>query len=620
MSQELFSYKGKILRVNLTSSRIIEEDLSEEVLRKYIGGVSLGMHYLYSEVGDGVQWMQPENCFFVGTGPLNGTLLGGTGSIAVVTTGAQTGGATETEANGYMGAFLKFCGFDGILISGASPDWKYLYIHDGTAELRDARHLLGKNTWETEDLIKSELGFVEKQMSVFCIGPAGENLVRFAALVGDRGHVAGHNGTGAVLGAKRLKAIAVARGSCKVTVKDQDRLNSISKETWERCKKTPTYDWGTSKLFERAHGLGQLPVKNYNTAVFPEWRNFMGDVYRERYEMTRSPCWACRTSHCNLIKIPDGPYAGFEGEEPEYEQWAACGPLIGNTDVDAAAVLANDVNRLGLENNEVGWLIAWTMECFEKGLLNKSDLDGLELRWGRVDVVRELLRNIAFRRGFGNVLAEGVMRASQAVGGDAQALAIYTRKGSSPRGHDHRARWGELFDTVVSNSGTVESLFVVMGDPKLYGLPAEIDPFDPEIVALSLAKMKGAMQFEDSMVICRFITRMSVPVLCRCVEAAVGWSYSFEEALDVGRRVVNLMRVFNLKRGLGKLFEWPSERYGSTPVDGPHAGKNILNHWDDMLRIYYENLGWNGENGVPLPKTLEKLGLEFAIPDLPETT
>ncbi|MDP2950404.1 MAG: aldehyde ferredoxin oxidoreductase C-terminal domain-containing protein [Chloroflexota bacterium] len=611
MQQRFEGLMGRILRVDLTSGDITVETPDEGTLRRYLGGVGLGIHYVFNEVGPGVQWDQPENRFFVGSGPLGGTVIGGSGSIAVVTVGAMTGGFTTSEAMGFMGAYLKSAGFDGVLIHGAAPEWKYLYIRDGGAELRDARHLLGKDTWETEDAVKAELGLPEQQASVFSIGPAGENLVRFAALVGDRGHVAGHNGPGAVLGSKHLKAIAVARGALRLEVHDAQKLKEISDALWEENKKGINYTWGTSQNYTPYEAGGWLPVKNYTTTRFPEHARFMGESYRQKYDLRRHPCWACQSHHCNIMKIKDGPYAGYEGEEPEYEQWAATGSAIGQTDVDTAAVLSNDVNKLGMENNEVGWLIGWVMECYERGLLDKDDLDGLEMRWGNGEGARQLLSNTAHRRGFGNILAEGVMRASQRVGGDAGRCAIYTPKGGSPRGHDHRSRWSEMLDTSVSNTGTMETMVVAIRRPEDYGLPKPIDPFNPQVVAAAVAKSKGAMQFEDSMVTCRFITHMDVPLLCRALEASTGWHFTFDEALTMGRRVVNMMRVFNLRRGLGKRLEYPSERYGSTPTDGPNAGKAIQPHWDDMLRTYYRLMGWDEATGVPLPETLRSLGLEM---------
>jgi len=530
----------------------------------------------------------------------------------------MTNGATSSQANGYMGAYLKFSGYDGILVQGAADRWQYLYIHDGKAELRDAGHLVGKDTWETEELMKQELGYPTSQMSVFSIGPAGENLVRFAALVGDRGHVAGHNGVGAVLGSKKLKAIAVARGQSRVEVKDRERLREISKEVWERCKRSGVYRWGTSRIYSGGEAGGTLPVKNYTTNAFPEHARFMGNDYRARHEMTRHPCWACQTDHCHIMKLTKGPYAGYVGEEPEYEQWAAFGSVIGNCDVGGAMVLANEVDRLGMEANEMGWVIGWVMECYEKEVLSRDDLDGLEMTWGNVEATRQLVQNIAHRRGFGDILAEGVMRASHKVGGEAAQCAIYTFKGNTPRGHDHRGNWYELFDTSVADFATMESNPGLIPNHPAYGLPERTEAFNADQMATAIAKTKGALQLQDSLVTCRFVTGSHLDLLCSTVEAATGWDFDFQEALDVGRRGVNIARVFNVRRGLGTDRERPSKRYGSTPVDGPNAGISIQPNWDRMLGVYYENMGWDKETGAPLPATLRSLGLDDLIDDLPK--
>jgi len=589
-----------------------------EEMRSYLGGTALGLRYLYDEVGPNVKWSDPENRFFLGAGPLNGTAIGGSGTISAVTVGALSNGPVSSQANGYMGAYLKSAGFDGLLLQGAGDGWRYLYIHDGRAELRDASHIVGKDTWETEELIKQELGYSARQVSVFSIGPAGENLVRFAALVGDRGHVAAHNGLGAVLGSKRLKAVAVARGQARPEVKDPRRLREISEELWKRCEKTGFYTWGTSWVYSSAEAAGWLPVRNYTTSVFPEHARFMGDGYRSRHQMTRHPCYACRTHHCHMMRLAEGPYAGYEGEEPEYEQWAAFGSGIGNTDVGGAMVLSNEVDRLGMDCNEMEWVLGWVMECYEKELLSRDDLDGLQMDWGNVEAARQLMRNIANRRGFGDVLAEGVMRAAQKVGGEALRSAIYTPKGNSPRSHDHRGRWSEMFDTAVSSTGTYESHLSAMPDLEPYGLPARIGNFDADMIAEAVARTKGAVQFEDSLVTCRFVTGMHLDLLCQAVEAATGWDIDFQEAFHVGRRAVNIARVFNLRRGIGHELEHPSERYGSTPVDGANAGIGIMEHWERMLRIYYEHMGWDGETGVPLSQTLRSLGLDDLVADLPK--
>ncbi|MDP3063332.1 MAG: aldehyde ferredoxin oxidoreductase C-terminal domain-containing protein [Chloroflexota bacterium] len=612
------SANQNILRVDVSTGRTTVEEIDDQTQRAYLGGTILGAKYLYQEVKPGATWDSPNNILWVGTGPLTGAGLGGAGSVSLVTKGPMTDGATSTQANGFLGAYLKFSGFDHILIQGASKEWKYLYIHDGVAELRDASHLLGKDTTEMEEALKKELGYQGRGLSVFSIGPAGENKVRWATLTGDGGHVASKNGVGAVLGAKRLKAIAVARGAGKLTVADPQRMKEVSEAVWERCKKGNVYEWGTSQNFANAIVGGWLPVKNYTTNLFPEWTRFMGEKYRKEWDVDRHPCWACQTKHCNIITLPEGgDYAGHKGDEPEYECWSGLGPAIGNTNPRAAFVLSDDIDRLGLDVNEAGWVIGWTMECYEKELLTRDQLDGLEMNWGNVEAARQLVRNIANRKGFGDVLAEGVKRASERIGGEAAKCAVYTLKGNTPRGHDHRGRWPEMFDTCVSVTSTVETFTTGVPNAENYGLPARQDPFNnPLQIAEVEAATKGSAQFEDSMVTCRFVTGCNLPLLVQALEAATGWKdFTFQEALTAGRRAINLMRVFNIRHGMDPKLDRPSFRYGSVPTDGPAKGLSPIPHWDEMLRIYYDKMGWD-EGGVPKIETLTALGLEVAAKDV----
>jgi len=225
------------------------------------------------------------------------------------------------------------------------------------------------------------------------------------------------------------------------------------------------------------------------------------------------------------------------------------------------------------------------------------------------------LHKIARREGFGDVLAEGVMRAAQRVGGEAANFAIYTKKGNSPRGHDHRARWFEMFDTAVSNTGTIESQAIFPGSVEL-GVPPQTDGFNPDEVATLVARGKGVMQFEDSIGTCRFTTRTDMLLLPKMLEAATGWDYTTQEAYDQGRRAVNTLRAYNIRCGIGVESEAPSPRYGSIPVDGPAAGKSIAPHWNNMLKLYYRLLGWDEATGKPTPETLRSLGLEALVKDI----
>ncbi|MDP2660519.1 MAG: aldehyde ferredoxin oxidoreductase C-terminal domain-containing protein, partial [Dehalococcoidia bacterium] len=608
----IFGFTGKILRVDLGPESITEETPAKSVLREYLGGTGLGSQYLYGEVSPGVGWDDPENRLILAGGPLTGTRMAGAGAYSVVTKGPLPEGGASTQAMGYFGAYLKLCGYDAVVFQGQAKRWVYLNVFPGGAELRDATHLRGKDTWENEASIKAELGKGKRDLSVVGIGPAGENQVKFAAIVGDEGHVAAHNGVGAVMGSKRLKAVAAARGRTSVPIKDKQRFSTLTKKLIEEVKAHPSYGmiykWGNSFLYPRYAVSGILPVKNMTTNIFPGAEKFSREDYGGRCEMKWNPCWACPMRHCHLMKITEGPYAGYEGEEPEYECWAAFSSLIGQSDVGAAFMLNDVTDRLGMDGNETGWLLAFTMECYERGVLSKKDTDGLELNWGNVEAARTLLHKVARREGIGNVLADGVKRAAESIGGQALEIGVYMKKGHAPRGHDHRARWTEILDYATSGTGTIET-----------GPLAVSDPFSPEAVAAVVAGGKSRL-FVDSLVTCMFptmtMTDNKVGHLVEILNAATGWDFTESEAERVGLRIANLLRVFNLRHGIGIEVEQPSLRYGSAPVDGPIQGKSIVPSWEALLDEYYRLMGWDRKTGYPLPETLRGLGLTVALGDI----
>jgi len=613
-------YAHRILRVDLTKRSITSELIDESILRKSVGGASLGIKLLYDEVAPGVEWNDPGNRLFIGTGPLGGTAVEGSGAISVVTKGALTNGVASSQANGYFGMYLKTSGFDAIVVQGASDKEVYLHVHDGAAELKDARYLVGKDTYSTEAAIKKELQRGKREASVLSIGPAGENLVRFALTFSDMGHVAAHNGVGAVMGSKKLKAIVVDRGKTAIPVKDKGALTDVAGQIKARVKEIMIYELfsrvGTVGGVFDSRKAGIIPVKNYTTGIYtidPEKLDqYQGLRIREKFNARPAPCWRCSSRHCHEMKIPDGKYAGRVLEEPEYECMASWSSLVGITDVATSMALANEVDLLGMDTNEAGWVIAWVLECYEKGLLRKEDMDGIEMKWGDDDAIMAMLNKIARREGFGDVLAEGVMRASRKVGEEAAKLAVHSMKGNTPRSHDHRVMWYELFDTCVSNLGTIEA--GTMPPFKVLGLPP-YDAFDPQAVSKTVATVKGGMVFEDSMVTCRFKTGTQVDLLAQAVNAVTGWDMDVQEAMQAGKRAVNTARAFNIRHGIDPKLDRPSLRYGSAPLDGIAAGKGIMQHFDRMLLNYYNLMGWS-EHGVPLPQTLKDLALNGIIGDL----
>ena len=608
----LGGYMGEVLRVDLTNGHVTKESFKEEVFREYIGGVGLGIKILYDEVSGDTAWSDVGNRLVLAAGPLNGTSIPGSGTVCAVAKGCLTDGGASSQANGYLGAYLKTSGLDAMIIQGAASDWKYLYIHDGTSEIRDASHLISKDTIETEQLIRKELGKKTHELSVYSIGPAGESLVKYAMIFGDRGHVLAHNGLGAVMGSKKLKAIAVERGGFKVLVKKQQDLLKLSKQMSDQAKEHPIYGrihkYGTSMLWPMLAKIGLLPVKNLTTNLFANYEKFSREYYGNLYEMKRIGCWACPLHHVQHLKIKKGPHGPLETKDPEYECTASWSSLIGNEDFESAVMLSDLADRLGMDSNEAGWTIAFVIECYENGILTQHDTDGLKMNWGNVEAVKEMLFKIARREGFGDILAEGVMRAAEHIGGDALNLGVYVKKGHSPRTHDARARWSDMLDYATSGVGTSESNSVPMEEP-----------FLPKNVAFSVKKGK-IRQFVDSLVVCNIATMTyagtDVKNLIDALNLVTGWNYTEKEAVEMSERVVNLFRAFNIRHGHTPDLEVPSVKYGSTPVDGPMKGKNIMAHWEEMKDEYYKMMGWDRVTGKPLPETLERLGLRSVISDI----
>jgi aldehyde:ferredoxin oxidoreductase len=483
-------------------------------------------------------------------------------------------------------------------------------------ELRDANPILGKDTLQMEDAVRQDIG-VTRMMSIYGIGPAGENKVRFAMVAGDKGHVCSKNGCGCVMGSKRLKAVAITRGQQPVAVYNRELLREKASALLQEAKTIKggqLYKWGTGGAFSTHAQAGSLPVRNYTTNVFREHEKMNAQYIRGHFEYKDKACWACGVVHTKFMKVTEGPYAGHEGKEPEYECMAAWGPLIGNTDPGAMVMLSDLNDRLGMDVNETGWVISWVMECYEKGILTREDLDGLDMHWGNVEAVKTMLEKISRREGIGDLLAEGVKRASEQIGGESTRLGVYVLKGSTPRGHDHRAVWSEMLETCISATGTNQAGFRMM-DPTAFGLPAPTNPFSPWEVAGLSAKLDGWLVFLDSFPVCRFIT-IHPSLTMDCFNAVTGRGLSLSDALMIGRRIINELRVFNFRHGLDPALETPSLRYRSTPVDGPAKGKSIEPYFQWMKSFYFELMGWDPATGKPLPQTLKSLDLDKLIPDL----
>lgn len=613
-------YAGYVLRVDLSSKKYERIPLSVKFIEKYIGGTGFGAKFLYEEVLPGVQWHDPENRVVIASGPLGGTRVSGSGSCSIVSKGPMTKQAGTSQANGFFGAYLKFSGVDALIIQGKSEKPCQVVIKNGKAEFFGAENLRGLDTIETEKRILKE-GKYHKNASVMCIGPAAERGVRFSVLVADKGHVASKNGLGAVFAAKNLKALVTVKGKCSVQVKDNSLLKGYAIKLLEAAKNFKggaIHKWGTAGIVKGLYETGQLPIKNYTTNIFPDHKKLYGQTLRATMELRRKRCWACGLNHLHYVKVLEGPYAGFEAEEPEYECVAAFGSLIGQTDLGAVTMLSDLSDRLGMDVNEIGWIVAWVMECRQEGFFSAKDVDGLDMKWGNVAATKALIVKIAYREGIGDLLADGLMVAAEKIGGKAKECAIYTLKGATPRGHDHRVRWAEMLDTCLSTTSTVEAQAMGGPQPELFGFQPVKDKFDPLEIAGANALVNGYRIFEDSLGICNF-NSVDPQLTIDCVNAITGWSINLKHSIWVGRRIVHILRMFNLRHGQDITKEVPSKRYASQVTDGQWQGKFAMVHWDDMRKKYYNEMGWDVVTGWPLQESLQKFDLNEYAKDLPDT-
>jgi len=617
-------YVGKILRINLTHGTSAEEKIDPETLRQFIGGVGLGIRMLYNEVSPDITPFDPENRLLFLTGPLTGTTVPGSGMYEVISKSPLTGFACSGQANGHFGARLKRAGYDGLIFEGRSQKLVYLHIHNGVPEIKDASSFLGKTTWETEHLLSE---FHEKKglpVSVASIGPSGEMGVKFSAIMSDFGHIAATGGVGAVMGSKNLKAVVV-QGNSKVPIHEDERRRVIQL-TREWTKKAMTTGsgalyskWGTQILFMPYYKLGWIPVKNLTTNIFPEAEQFDGQYLREKVykKVKRTPCHACTYDHCRAIKIEGGPYQSSLLEDPEYEDLAGWGPNVGVGDPKATAILTHVNDGLGMDLKECTFAISLAMECYEKGLITKKDADGIDLSWGNIDGILQLMEKIAKREGFGDLLADGVKLAAERIGKEAPQYAVYVKRGIAPHVHDPRARWGTLFAEAISDTGSIDGIDFTTRTNEDLGINEPTS--DPnEKVAVAQAKSGPFRHVEDSIMNCYFFDRSPgiLQIIVDVLNAATGFDYSAEELLKVGDRITNLLRAFNIRDGLVPQDDSLSPRLLEPPHDGPQKGKSFAKTFFQVRKAYYREKGWDEDTGKPLPETLKKLELEDVIEDI----
>jgi aldehyde:ferredoxin oxidoreductase len=615
----MLGYMNKIIRVDLNTNKIKIEIPSNDILHNYVGGIGIGTRVVYDEVPPGVDAFDPENVLVLAVGPLTGTMVPGSARYHIISKSPNTTFTiSNADAAGFFGPEFKFAGYDAMIIEGAAEKPVYILINDEKIEILDAEKIWGKDTFETEDAIKKKHN--DDKIRVISIGPAGEKLVRYACIVNDKGHVAARGGMGAVMGSKKLKAIAV-RGTKSVPVKDARKLIELNKDWREKGQKTGMYKWGTGRTITPYYQESLIPVKNLTTNIFPGWEKLTSEYVRTTFENKKKTCWNCYMAHNRVVKVTEGPYKGFVGEEPEYETFTAFGFNLGVDDPGAVTKIGDLCDRLGMDALQASWIISMIMESYEKGILKKEELGNLDLVWGNSEAILELLKKIAYREDIGDILAEGPEISVERLGRGISKYGVYVKKNMSPKCIDIRGTVGRLFSFAIAHSGpTTEH------DPGIYrggvtnielGILEPLDATKPEGWAF-VTKVGGIRRiFIDSLGICYFpVPERKLKPMLEAYEAVTGQKMSFEEAMNTGEKILNLMRCFNIRHGLTPENDGVSEKLFTAPIDGLKKGVSGKTHLKGMVLEYYQLMGWDIKTGKPTRRTLKKFGLKKAADDL----
>lgn len=614
-------WMGIVLSVDLTKREIKKEELNPELARKYIGGVGLGMKWLYDEAQPGIHPFDPEMPLMFLTGPLTATAAPTSGGFSVVTFSPLTNTVAQANANGFFGYWLKSAGYDAIIFRGKSETPVYLLVNNEKVELRDASRVWGCNTNETDAKLKEETGL--KGASVACIGVSGEKLVKYAAINADNGHFASSGGVGAVMGSKNLKAV-VAFGNQKVPINDKQKETEAVKRWVERIDKTDGAQflkgYGTGGGLSFYHSMGDLPIKNLTTNECDYADNISGIAIRTNYETHVKPCYKCPLNHVHCVKLPADKYNGISVEEAEFECIAGLGSMLGISDIVEILYLNHLLDDYAMDAKTITNVIGLCMECYEKDLLTKEQLGGIDLTWGNAVAVQELLKKINNREGYiGELLSEDIKTIALRIGGDAPKMAVHS-KGGGLHVHDLRSLWGFGISHYFSDySTTVGGGFCDLSPDAEYGYTAPLAYRSSEGHSLAMVKTQPKVSLADCLVICNFMlgnTGQPMNLAIDTLKAVTGIDYTIEEIEKNMRRVKNLARALNIRYGLTPEDDIPSERIMSAPVDGPAAGESIKPYIIGMRDEYYEYNGWDKETSKPLPKTLEDLDLDYVIEDI----
>jgi len=601
----LGGYTGKILKVNLTKRETRIEKLDEEVARNFIGGKGLGAKILYDSLRPGIDPLSSENLLIFASGPLTATLAPTSGRWAVITKSPLTNIFLDSQVGGYFGAVMKLAGFDCIIVEGKADTPVYMWVHDENAEIRDAVDIWGKGCFETEKEIKKRLG---ENVRVASIGPAGEHLVRYACITVDMYRQAGRGGAGAVMGSKNLKAVAVQSSGRKIEYADPEGFRETAKKALKMIEEngfTPLRrKYGTPIWVAPVNEVAILPTRNFRTGIFEHADDISGEAMRSKIVVKDGTCYNCSIRCWKYTQVKSGKYRVDELAGPEYETIVLMGSNCGVNSIEAIAYANLLCDDLGLDTISTGNAIAFAMECFEKNLLTKKDAEGLELKFSNADTEIEMVKRIAYRKGLGSILAEGVRDSSKIIGGS-EDFAMHI-KGMEIPGYDPRGAFGMALAYATSDRGACHQ--------RAWTVRAEIEgKLTPKYSIKNRAKFVKETQDERAMcfslVLCDFAP-LEVNCFVELLNKATGFNFTAENYLKTGERIWNLTRLFNVREGVTRKDDTLPMRFMREPLpDGVAKGQMITEKMlDGMLDEYYALRGWD-KNGIPTKEKLKELGL-----------
>jgi aldehyde:ferredoxin oxidoreductase len=626
-----YGYAGKILRVDLTTSTVSTEP-TRKYVRKFLGAKGINQWILTQALRPWVSSFEPANLICFGAGPMVGTIVPGAARMNVDSKNAFTGGIGSGSCGGWFAAELKFAGYDHIIVQGKAREPVYLWIEDDKISLRSATELWGRRTSETAKMIREDLG--QDEIQVLCIGPAGENMARPACIVVSGSRIVGRCGLGAVMGSKNLKAIAV-KGNGSIGVQKAEEFMEMVLKVSLRLRGLEgakgRREYGTLVASPLYNELSALSYKNYQDDYIPEesFRKISHEVFQRMYGIDRYSCMACPTPCGHVYFIGEGPFSGTRCLKAEANSvWNFGGKLAID---DAAAILKaqEECCQLGLDIDNASGVIAWAMSCFQDGIISKEETDGLELNWGDYRVVLELLNRIAHRQGFGNILAEGSLRASRVVERGSERYAFHMK------GQDLieaiRSMKGWALGIVVSARGGAHTRGALATESRRYSSEISQKFFDIKTAGDARAyegKAKVVGYFEsihsllDSLGICFFTANWTTPEGIAVEELAefytliTGFRMSADELMKTGERIHNVEKMFNVYHaGFTRDDDYPPIRLIEEPIrSGPLKGEWLKREdWDKMLNEYYTLHGWDPLTSWPKKEKLIELNLNECI-------